>query len=246
MRYAARLSAILSCLLIAHFANPGIAQVEPIDKLPPKVLEMVGSEYHGAELVAATQESEDGKVCYRVTLIDKGKEQQVYVSPDGRFIGSIQNELAVKDIPSVLFTALVIGGFGSIVAGIARFWVRAIWPESQSVLRVWIGAWLATAIAFGLLQLWVNSVPREKNVVLIVMTSSILGGVSASIVELLALTIQTVRQCRKASRWSIVVVALAGITFLCLSIPDEIYRRHWFNENCKAHAMRPPNEGVAP
>jgi len=209
----------------------------PLDKLPPKVSEHLKT-FNGVEVLAATREREGDRECYTVTVLEKGKKADFYVARDGRFSGRKEDNLSAHDLPGLLLGSLLLGVFpGAIGAAVARFGIQQVRPGKSSVLLEWLAAWCGAALVFAMLWLMVNTIPREKNPILIVFSSSVWGGVSASIVEVFVLTIRSIRGRRNSSRLWILAFCLTGVAFLGLSIPVEIYHRAWSNQYYKAIAL---------
>jgi hypothetical protein len=237
-------SALLGCLALVYVASLGGAQAAARDELPRPVSESLSREFRGAEVVAAIKESDDGKECYRVTLMDEGKKRSVFISPDGRFVGAITDGPVPADYPAILLVFFGCSIIGSLVAACVRIIYLQVWPEDHSVLRKWLVECTATALVAGLLVSMMATVPREKDWGGLAMGCSVVGGLSASIVEA-ALIIRSTRGHWKALRWRLFAACLAGIVFLCLSIPIAAYQRHWLNQYMRSHAMRPPGAEAA-
>ena len=79
-------------------------EVVPLDKLPKAVVESVKKRFPDAELVKAEKETTDGKTAYEVSLKKKGLAIDVTLSPEGQ-IQSIEQEIAMKDVPKVVADA---------------------------------------------------------------------------------------------------------------------------------------------
>jgi hypothetical protein len=240
-------SALLSLLVLVYVASLGAAQGGAQDKLPRPVSESLSREIGGAEVVAAIKESEDGKECYRVTLMDEGQKHSVFVAPDGRFVGVITDGPVPADYPAIMLGFFACSIIGSLVAAGVRIICLQVWPEKRSVLREWLVGCAVTALIAGLLMSMVATVPREKDLGGLALASSVVGGLSASIVEAAALILRSARGHWKASRGRLVAICLTGVVFLCLSIPVAAYHRHWLKQNMRGHALRPTvAEAAAP
>ena len=77
----------------------------PLDKLPKVVTDAVKKMFPKAKMVEATQEEEDGKIEYEVTIKENGKKIDVTVKADGK-IESLEKEIDLKDLPKAVTEAL--------------------------------------------------------------------------------------------------------------------------------------------
>lgn len=89
------------------FAVDAIAEemAVPLDKLPKAVTEAVKKMFPKAEIVEATQETEDGEVEYEVTVKENGKKIDITVEADGDIEG-LEKEIDLKDLPKAVIQAL--------------------------------------------------------------------------------------------------------------------------------------------
>ena len=231
---------VLISLISAQPARAADAEEVPPDKLPPKVTEELSNWSKDAEVVAATREREDGKECYLVTLVDKGQRMDLYVAPDGRFCGRKEQEVTGKDLSGLLLAALGLSVIpGAIGAAGARILIQCLRLKRRSELLEWTAAWFGGAIVMGILWSMLATLRLHRDLIVVVLLCSIVGGISASIIQIVALTIQWIRGCRTASPLWIFVFFLIAVTILCLAIPFEVLRRQRFNQAVKAHALRP-------
>src|SRR5262245_46858985 len=76
-----------------------------LDKLPRAVADAVKTKFPGAKLVAASTEKEGDKTVYEVSIKHKGANIDVTLEPDGKIV-SVEKEIAAKDLPRAVRTAL--------------------------------------------------------------------------------------------------------------------------------------------
>jgi hypothetical protein len=250
MQRALPCSVLFACLAFAQIACASDINEIPPDQLPPEVKEELTQTVQGAEIVAASKIREGGRECYLVTLTDNGKRTAWYVAANGRFMGVKDDELAAKDLPGLLFGCLLLSIFpGTLGAAGARILLRRFRPDSHSVWLEWIAAWCGATILLAILASVIATIgPRGKDMVPVVFfQSSVAGGVAASIVQAVTLTIQSFRGSSPASRFWIVAFCLVGVAFLALSIPAAILRIERRNQCCRSQALSyTPSPAAAP
>jgi hypothetical protein len=117
------------CCLFTVAAVGFIAQVwadeEKIDlsKLPKGVVETCKRRFPHAKIEGASQEKEDGKTVYEVTLKENGKNIDVTFSSDG-VMTLIEKEVDAKDVPKAV-TEAVEGKYP-----------KATWKMIEEVIKV--------------------------------------------------------------------------------------------------------------
>ena len=77
----------------------------PLDKLPKAVVESIKKKFPTAELVEETEEKEDGKVEYEVTVKVAGKKIDVTVEANGKIEG-YEKEIGVGELPAAVIATL--------------------------------------------------------------------------------------------------------------------------------------------
>jgi hypothetical protein len=240
MRLPLRCSVLLACLVFAQIAHAADIKEVPPDQLPPEVTEQLTQQFQGAEVISASKIREGGRECYLVTLMDNGKKTDWYVAANGRFMGVKDDELAARDLPGLLFGCLLLSIFpGTVGAAGARILLRRFRPDSRSVWLEWIAAWCGATVLLGILATVIAMIgPRGKDMIPVVFfQSSVAAGVAASIVQAVALAIQSFRGSSPASRFWIVAFCLVGVAFLGLSIPAAILRIERRNQSCRSQAL---------
>ena len=101
---------ILWCVVAVSaiaFVSDVIAEEKavPLDKLPKAVTEAVKKMYPKAKMLEATEEEEDGKIKYEVTIKENNKKIDISVEADGEIEG-LEKEIDLKDLPKVVTQAL--------------------------------------------------------------------------------------------------------------------------------------------
>jgi uncharacterized membrane protein YkoI len=76
-----------------------------LDKLPPKVQEVIKARFPGAEFTSITKETEGGKVVYDIEMKFKGKKAEMDIREDGSIV-NIEKEIEAKDLPAAVTKAL--------------------------------------------------------------------------------------------------------------------------------------------
>src|SRR5439155_10278839 len=104
MRTFARL--LMCAAALALLATGLVAQEEiSADKLPKKVSDAVKARFPGAMFVKITKELENNEVIYDIEMTVGGKKHEMDCKEDGTIV-DIQNEIAVKDLPAAVVTAI--------------------------------------------------------------------------------------------------------------------------------------------
>ena len=107
MRAVVGWSVVVSLLGLALLAGAAGAQEKKVDveKLPRAVADAVKTKFPGAKLVGASTEKEGDKTVYEVSIKHKGSNIDVTLEPDGKIV-SVEKEIAAKDLPKAVRTAL--------------------------------------------------------------------------------------------------------------------------------------------
>jgi hypothetical protein len=232
---------LLAPLLLASTARAGDGDEVALATLPPAVTDIITEFYPGAELLQAWKEAEDGKECYLVRIMGKGRVIDLYVAPDGRMLASKRDVFSLEYGPGLFREIALFLLLPGVVAGAVAWWMtQAARGEKVSVMTEWCAAWVGAVIGIGLLLSQLATVPREKDWLVIGLMCAVWGAVSASIVEGLGLLVQSIRGYRPSCRRWILGLSLAGVVFLSLSIPVDMLRNHRVNEYYRAIALSPP------
>jgi hypothetical protein len=77
----------------------------PLNEVPKAVMKVVKAKFPEGELVGASKETEKGKTIYEVSLKDQGHKVDVEVTAEGKIV-AIEKEIAAKDLPEAVATAL--------------------------------------------------------------------------------------------------------------------------------------------
>ena len=239
MRDVYRLT-VLICLLFASLARAGQSEDIALDKLPQNATDTLKVEFPGAELLHARKEMEDGKECYVVTIMHKGRQSEHYVSLGGRHVFAKQAfsfTVLPRRFAGVIALSLLPG---AIAGAIARLLVQAAKGNRLSVLSEWLAAWVGAVIGISVILSQMTTVPREKDVVVFSLICAVCGGIAASVVETVGLTIQSFRGHRIVYRRWILSCCVVVCIFLCLSILVDMLRIDRENEYFRAQAMKLP------
>jgi hypothetical protein len=94
----------LGIVITAAMTHADEEKVE-LDKLPKAVVEAVKKKFPRAELNSASKEKEDGKTVYEVNIKDGKTTIEVTLTDKGKIV-SIEKEITVKDLPSVVAETL--------------------------------------------------------------------------------------------------------------------------------------------
>jgi hypothetical protein len=78
----------------------------PLKDVPKAVLDAVKAKFPMAELTEAVKETEEGKTIFEIALKDKGRKLDVSATAEGK-ITEIEQEIAAKDLPGAVSSALV-------------------------------------------------------------------------------------------------------------------------------------------
>lgn len=99
-------TAIIAALTLL-VAGAGRAQEEKVglEKLPKAVRDAVKAKFPGATLVEASQEKDDGKTVYEVTLKYRDHNHDVTYQADGVLV-SVEKEITAKDLPPAVADTL--------------------------------------------------------------------------------------------------------------------------------------------
>ncbi len=122
------MQAILRCMAIAAVAGI-LSQVHAaettvaLEKLPKEVKQAVQKMFPKAELLKATQEEDDGKMKYEVTVKENGKKIDIAVEADGEIEG-MEKEIDVKDLPRKVTEAL------------EKKYAKAVYQSAEAVYEI--------------------------------------------------------------------------------------------------------------
>ncbi len=242
MKYKCLLVAI-GCLRIT-LQTQGSSEEIAINDLPPVVEGRIKDEFIGkadAKILYVRKETEDGKECYSIMVAQAGRIREIYVSPDGVVVAYKEGPLTLDKIVDNIINLALFALLPGVIAGLLLRWtVQTMREERLSVLTGWLLAWLGVSIAFCVILLSVATVPREKDVLMVVISSIVMGAISASLVEIISLTVQSVLGYRSNYWRRLIGLCGVGLTFLSLSIPVNILRIERENQYLRALALRPP------
>lgn len=76
-----------------------------LDQVPKAVLEAVRSRFADGELTAAAKEMREGKLLYEVTVKQKGRNNDVMLTPEGQIL-LIEKQISTEDLPEAAARAL--------------------------------------------------------------------------------------------------------------------------------------------
>ncbi len=223
----------LGCLVTTSRVLAGDDEQLTPDQLPAEVTSQVRES--GAEPLHARKEVEDGKVCYTVTAAYKGRVIELYVSPDGSALTRKREAFSLARWPagSALFLLLP----GVVAGAVARGVVRAAQGRPLSVQAGWLTAWVGAGVGAGLVVFNLATVPREKDVLVLGGYCIVWGAIAASVVEVVALVVQSGRSGGARRRWIIGCCVVAAVA-LALSIPLDVLRVERENRYFKKLTLR--------
>lgn len=226
-------------LLFAPLARAGQGEDIPIDTLPRKAADALKVVFPGAELLHARKEIEDGKECYDVTVMDKGRERDYFVSRAGHVF--TKQAFSFTVLPKRLAGYILLSLLPGAVAGtIVRWLIQVIMVNHLSIISEWLAVWIGAVMSIGIVLSQLSTVPREKDVVVFGLICIVCGGISASVITAVALISQSLRGLRLGYRQWILGCCILGGVFLCLVVPVEMLRVERENEYYKAQAMELP------
>ncbi len=94
----------LALLILGAIAQSGEEKVA-LGKLPKPVIHAVKARFKGAQVTGASQETEDGKSVYEVTIRHDGQKADVTLSPQGEIL-LIEKEIVAQNLPEMVSKAL--------------------------------------------------------------------------------------------------------------------------------------------
>ncbi len=219
----ARWSALVICMLVAA---PASAQEVPLDQLPPRVIEHAREFENGVELLDARKAAESGKEWYVVGIQHRGQRVELFVSPDGQAVVRKEDPFSFRGWLESLWYGVPYLLVLVIIGAVVRWLVQLGRNDDLSVLAGWLAAWCGAAVALGMFVSAINTIPREKNVPNLAALCAVWAGVAASVVELLVIAYRRARG--KRCGWGPPGACLfVACLCLALSIPVELWHRHW-------------------
>jgi hypothetical protein len=227
--------AVVGCLVLA--ASAGDGERLAADQLPPEVAKGI-REFFRAEPLDARKELEGGKACYVVTATCQGQVIEIYASPDGHALIRKTEEFSIARWPGKLARAIPFVLLLMVVGAVVRGVVRSGRGRPLSVPAGLLSAWLGTAFVMALIAFNLATVPREKDVPVIIAECAVWAAIAASLVELVGLGWQSRQPDRSHRRFVIGCWAVAAAS-LALSIPLDILRVERENRHLKQIALRP-------
>jgi hypothetical protein len=234
------LLAVTGCLLTAMQARSGDDEGVVTEKLPQAVDSHIRVIFPNAKVLSVQKETEDGKECYFVGIIQGEQTSDLYVSPDGNIVVLKHPVFSLATWRKQLAGGLVVVLVPGVVAGFFSRWLSQVAMRKRlSIWVEWLSAWVGAAICIAILLSQVASVPREKDILVIGLLCVVWGAISASCVEAIVMTVQSYRGSRIGCRHWIIGCCFLGFVFLALSIPVDMLRISRENQHFKALAMRP-------
>src|SRR4051794_24990274 len=104
MQTLIRFSAFVALVLMLSAGAPAQEEISA-DKLPKKVADAVKARFPGAMFVKITKEMENNEIIYDIEMTVGGKKHEMDSKEDGTIV-DIQNEIAVKDLPAAVTSAI--------------------------------------------------------------------------------------------------------------------------------------------
>jgi uncharacterized membrane protein YkoI len=96
-----------AALLLVVLAAAGRSEEESVvlEKVPKAVREAVKARFPDAKATEAAKETEDGKVVYEVTIMNKEQKIDVTLTPEGELL-MIEKQIEKKDLPKPVTKAI--------------------------------------------------------------------------------------------------------------------------------------------
>jgi len=110
-------------LAVMMMAASGVAYAKKVNA-PAAVLKAVKAAFPGATVKDVDKENEGGMLLYEIELVQKGREFEVLVAPDG-VIAEVETEIAAKDLPEAVAKAVAQAVPGAKIKEAERIEVRA-------------------------------------------------------------------------------------------------------------------------
>ncbi len=230
-----------TCFLFPLLAQAGTTVDVPVDQLPRPAFTMIKEAYADADVLHVRKEVEDNKECYNVTLKQEGRVFGVYVSADGHVLTRKEEPVALVDVAGRLLGGVIFLLPPAMVTGLFFQWIVRWGPLRKAPIAAeWMLAWLGGSTALTIISMSMATVPREKDIPIVILGSVTWGAISASVLEVLVLSLQSARGRRSACRALILRFCLLGTMFAVLWIPVDIYSAQRVNEYLRAMAMKAP------
>lgn len=226
----------LGSLLAPPLVSAGDDEFLKPDRLPPAVVSRIREEF--GEPVVAQKEVEGHRACYVVTTLGEDSIFAVYASPDGTAVARKRTFLMVDWADRLVWGALYLS-VPVVAAGlITRTLVRAARGAPLSPPAGWLAAWVGPTAGAALVVFNLATVPRDKDVPVLVAGCALFGAVAASMVEVgvLALTAGRVDGVGRL-RWGAAFVAMAVVA-AALAIPLDMVRIERENRYYKNLTLR--------
>ena len=196
MRDAFGLTALACLILAATVRAEDGAEVAP-GQLPHAVKDAVEQNLPGAELLHAHKEIEAGKECYTVSVNDRGRVSYYYVSPNGHILTARREPFSLSRLPDLWIAVVLVAVIAGVMPGaISRRLAQAARDRRISIAREWLSTWLGASFVICILLSQLSTVPREKDWLVLLPFCFLCGAVTASLVEALGLTVQSLRGYR--------------------------------------------------
>ncbi len=232
--------AALGCLVTASPVWADDGEVLTPDQLPPAVMREIREGFN-AEPLFARKEVEGGKECYVVTAKLNDQVIELYASPDGHALVRKTEEFTLarwaERLPGAALSLLVLG---MAPGAVARGVVRTAKGLPLAVWEGWLAAWAAAAVVPGLVVFSMNTVPREKDVPVLLAFCAVFGAIAASVVEGVVLAVRPGQRDRAARRRGVLGCCAVAAVSLALTIPLEILLVEWDNRIGKKLTLRVP------
>lgn len=241
MKFVCGLTMLLGCLHFTSLAKASAGGEIALNKLPQHVTDRIRDSYSDAKLLRAWKEAEHGKECYSVRIMSSDRIIELYVSPDGGALVTKEQGFSLTKFPERLMAYFLLLVLPGAIAGFCVRWlIQAAKGKTLSVLSEWLSAWIGAGIFIAILLTALTTASRNKDAAIIGAVCVVWGAISASLVEVIGLTVQSVRGYRVGCRRWILGICLVGLVFLGVSIPVDMLSIERENQYLRAIAMRPP------
>jgi hypothetical protein len=232
--------------VVTYFLVPLQVQADntedlPVEKLPPAVATHIADSYTHAEVLRVQKVVENNKECYELTIRDEGEVLHLYASSDGRLLARKEDPFALEGIAGMLIGYALFLLLPTMAVGFFFRWlVQSMWPRKLSIVAEWISAWSAASAVIAIVLLSLATVPSAKDIPVIILQCVVWAGVSASLLEVIVLSLQSSRGVRPTNRAAIRKLCLVGSLAILFSIPVQTWRVVRTNEYFRALALRSP------
>lgn len=209
MKYIYWLS-IAACMMAASNVLAIEREEISIDMVPLAASMSIDNSYPSSKILRAWRESENGKECYMISMLQGDQIVDVYVSPDGSVIARKQKNASIDELPRALIDDAFIFLLPGILAGASARWLlQIVQRENALILSELLSAWLGAVLAIAILSFAIA--PRDSDFRILVYRSIVWGAISAELIVIFSQVVKWLRDRRELGRQR-------AILLLCLTM----------------------------